>query len=59
VPHLVLGDHLRVWSAAGYAARSPRPRRGTARVVTPRSLVAVLQRDWQSVLPLVHPSAFD
>jgi hypothetical protein len=58
VPHLVLGDSLRVWSAAGYRTRSPRPTHGPARVITPPSLVAVLRTDWQSLVPIVHPSAF-
>jgi hypothetical protein len=27
-------------------------------VLTPPSLVAVLRTDWQSLVPVVHPSAF-
>jgi hypothetical protein len=56
-PHLVLGDSLLAWSAAGYATRSPRPIRKQARVITPPSLVAVLRTDWRSLVPVVHPSA--
>jgi hypothetical protein len=58
-PHLVLGNRLLAWSAAGYPTRSPRPTRGQARVITPPSLVAVLQAGWQSVLPVVHTSGLD
>jgi hypothetical protein len=56
-PHLVLGDSLLTWSPAGYAARTPRPTRSQARVITPPSLVAVLRTDWQSLVTVVHPSA--
>jgi hypothetical protein len=56
-PHLVLGESLLAWSAAGYTARTPRPLRTQARVITPPSVVAVLQTDWQSLVPVVHPSA--
>jgi hypothetical protein len=58
-PHLVLGDNLLAWSAAGYESRSPRPTRRPARVITPPSLVAVLGTGWQSLVPVLHPSAFD
>ncbi len=57
-PHLVLGDNLLAWSAAGYPTRSPRPTGIRARVITPPSLVAVLRTDWQSLVPVVHPSAY-
>jgi hypothetical protein len=56
-PHLVLGDNLLAWSAAGYEARVRRPDAHTARLITPPSLVEVLRTDWQSLVPLVHPSA--
>jgi hypothetical protein len=56
-PHLVLGDSLLAWSAAGYSTRTVRPAGRQARVITPPSLVAVLRTDWQSLVPLVHPSA--
>jgi hypothetical protein len=56
-PHLVLGTSLLAWSAAGYQARSPRPIRTQARVITPPSIVSVLRMDWQSLVPVVHPSA--
>jgi hypothetical protein len=56
-PHLVLGDSLLVWSAAGYVSRNPRPTGVDARVITPPSLVALLRTNWQSLVPIVHPSA--
>jgi len=58
-PHLVLGESLLAWSAAGYPARSPRPTHRQARVITPPSLVAVLRTDWRSLVTVVHPSAYD
>jgi hypothetical protein len=56
-PYLVLGRELLLWSPSGYAARRPRPR-GSAEVVTPPSLVAVLRAGWDgAAVPLRHPSA--
>jgi hypothetical protein len=54
---LVLGPELRRWTPAGYAERRARPRNGTASVITPPSLVAVLRSEWQPLVPLVHPSS--
>ena len=56
-PRLVLGNELLAWSAGGYTARTARPIRRQARVITPPSLVDVLRTDWQSLVPVVHPSA--
>jgi hypothetical protein len=56
-PFLVVGAELLRWTAAGYVDRVPRPARGDAIVLTPPSLVAVLRVGWQSLLPLLHPSA--
>ena len=56
-PHLVRGDGLLAWSPAGYTTRSLRPAGRQARVITPPSLVAVLRTGWQSLVPVVHPSA--
>lgn len=56
-PQLVLGAHLLSWTAAGYAARKPRPRREQALLITPPSLVALLRAGWQPLVPLLHPSA--
>jgi hypothetical protein len=55
-PHLVLGPRLLRWTVAGYV--EPRRRStGTATVITPPSLVEVLRRGWDPVVPFVHPSA--
>jgi hypothetical protein len=56
-PCLVRRDELLRWTPAGYVARIERPARGEAVVLTPPSLVAVLRAGWQSLVPLVHPSA--
>ena len=55
---LVLGDELLQWAPNGYASRRPRPRDGTAAVLTPPSLVAVLRAGWvPGAVPFLHPSA--
>jgi hypothetical protein len=54
-PWLVLGDELLEWTPAGYRARSTRPS-GSARLITPPTLVAVLRAGWAPVVPLLHPS---
>jgi hypothetical protein len=54
--YLVDGDRLLRWSVAGYERAVLRPR-GQATVLTPPSLVAVLDAGWQPVVPLMHPSA--
>ena len=53
---LVLGERLLRWTPAGYVDARPRPR-GTAVVLTPPSLVAVLAAGWEGAVPLLHPSA--
>ena len=59
-PHLVLGSHLLSWTVAGYVARSPRPTRQQATLITPPSLVAVLRNGWEErLVPLFHPSALN
>jgi hypothetical protein len=55
-PHLVLGDELLRWTAAGYDRRVPRPG-GTAEVVTAPSFLTVLAAGWEGVVPLLHPTA--
>ena len=55
-PFLVLGSELLRWTPSGYTERD-RPSRGTAVVITPPSLVAVLQAGWHGAVPLLHPSA--
>jgi hypothetical protein len=54
---LVRGSGLLRWSPAGYTQRQARPRGGSARVITPPSLLAVLRLGWEPVVPLFHPSA--
>jgi hypothetical protein len=56
-PNLVLGAELLRWTPAGYAARTPRPARERAVLITPPSLVAVLRAGWDPLVPLLHPSA--
>ena len=56
-PHLVLGERLLRWTAAGYTSPLPRPAGRPARVITPPSLVSVLRAGWSPVVPLLHPSA--
>jgi hypothetical protein len=42
-PRLVLGGELVAWSPTGYGARTRRPRRGDATVLTPPATLAVLR----------------
>ena len=56
-PQLVLGTHLLRWTPTGYVARTQRPARVQARVITPPSLVAILNAGWEPLVPLLHPSA--
>jgi len=53
---LVCGNRLLRWTAAGYDEARARPD-GQATVLTPASLVEVLRRGWDGVVPLLHPSA--
>ena len=56
-PHLVLGIHLLTWSPGGYQVRRRRPTDRRATVITPRSIVAILNGGWDSTVPFLHPSA--
>ena len=56
-PWIVIGTRLWRWTPAGYVDRTPRPPNGSARVITPPSLVSVLRAGWQPLVPLLHPSA--
>ena len=56
VAFLVLGDRLLRWTPSGYVDVRPRPG-GTAQVISPPSLLAVLATGWEGVVPLLHPSA--
>ncbi|GAB3389091.1 hypothetical protein GCM10027568_10880 [Humibacter soli] len=42
-PRLILGDRLVEWTTAGYGAAAPRPKSGTATLITPPATVAVLR----------------
>ena len=52
---LVLGERLLRWTPGGYVDQRPRPS-GTAAVLTPPSLVAVLAAGWEGAVPLLHPT---
>jgi hypothetical protein len=54
-PWLVRGGALLRWTAGGYEARAPL--RGDEALLTPPSLVELLRRGWQGLVPLLHPSA--
>src|SRR6266851_5601085 len=56
-PWLVLGPHLLRWTVAGYTDSRPRPGASAARLITPPSLVAVLDAGWAPLVPLLHSSA--
>ena len=56
VPKLVARGRLHRWSASGYTRPGPLPG-GPARVITPPSLLAVLDAGWEPAVPLLHPSA--
>jgi hypothetical protein len=58
-PFLVLGEELLRWTPSGYTERRVRPTRGTAVLITPTSLVAVLHARWQGAVPLLHPSTVE
>jgi hypothetical protein len=53
---LVLRNRLLRWAPGGYTTTKVRPR-GSATVLTPPSLVAVLAAGWDGAVPLLHPSA--
>jgi hypothetical protein len=56
-PWLVRDAELLRWSPAGYGARTQLPAQGTATVITPPSLIAVLRTGWRGAVPLLHPTA--
>jgi hypothetical protein len=57
-PWLLRGDELLRWTPTGYGDAVARPVGARAVVVTPPSLVAVLDRGWRpTAVPLLHPSA--
>jgi hypothetical protein len=55
-PWLVRGDELVRWTPSGYSGSVARPT-GPGVMLTPPSIVAVLERGWQpTAVPLFHPS---
>jgi hypothetical protein len=56
-PWLVRGPTLRRWTPAGYLESRARSRAARVPLITPPSLVEVLRRGWEGVVPLVHPTA--
>lgn len=56
-PWLVLSEAMLRWTPAGFAQREPRPRHERATLITPPSLVEVLQTGWVGAVPLLHPTA--
>jgi len=56
-PYLVLGPELLAWSARGYLGRLRRPAAGRATMITPPSLMAVLETERMPVVPVLHPTA--
>lgn len=56
-PFLVLGDELLGWTPEGYGAHVRRPAAGRASVITPPSLLAVLDAGWRPSVPMIHGSA--
>jgi len=56
VPYLVLSGSLHEWTPAGYVASDARLA-DAIELITPPSLVDMLRRGWDPVVPLLHPSA--
>jgi hypothetical protein len=54
---LVLGRRLLRRTPSAYAERARRPVGADVDVLTPPSLVAVLDRGWSGLVPLLHPSS--
>ena len=54
--HVVVGDRLLRWTPAGYVDARPRPA-GSAALITPPSLVALLGAEREPLVPFLHPSA--
>jgi hypothetical protein len=53
--YLVVHGTFRRWNPSGYVEAAPSTR--TLELITPPSLVEVLRRGWDPVVPLLHPSA--
>ena len=58
IPWLVHGDRLLRWTPAAYTESVPRPAGTREIVVTPPSLLTVLDAGWRpTAVPFLHPSA--
>lgn len=57
-PCVVLSDAVRRWTPHGYGPPQPKPR-GKAHLITPPSLVGLLEAGWHGAVPLLHPTATD
>ena len=56
-PRLVIAGRLLTWTPAGYTAWRHSLQDSRAQVITPPSLIAVLETGWNGAVPLLHPSA--
>jgi hypothetical protein len=56
-PCLVFGSRLLRWKPAGYDDSRPQPEHAQLEVITPPSLVSLLERGWDPLVPLLHPTA--
>ncbi|HUZ14760.1 MAG TPA: hypothetical protein VMU72_01110 [Gaiellaceae bacterium] len=54
-PWIVLGDELLRWTPGGYTER--RVARGRAALLTPPTVLPVLESGWNGAVPFLHPSA--
>jgi hypothetical protein len=54
-PWLALGEELLRWSPRGYGERHPAT--GRASVLTPVSVLPVLESGWSGLVPFLHPSS--
>jgi hypothetical protein len=54
-PWLIRGDELLRWTPGGYTER--RPAAGRAPLLTPLTVLPVLDSGWDGVVPFIHPSA--
>ena len=56
-PWLVLDDRLLSWTPAGYVEAAAPTAARRHELITPPSLVALLERERLPLVPLLHPSA--
>jgi hypothetical protein len=56
-PRVLVGGTALRWTPSGYVDADDRPRRGSALVITPPSLVDLLRTDRDPAVPFLHPTA--